>query len=170
MANRHGCARVEHRRPPRRDSNAYVEQRLDRLDRGSGLQLEPFRVPQHRCRQNEQGHRKGNRSSPVAREVDEGGRTERPRSESDSGGSGLQLTAAQNLAVGETPLDELFARLGVFWDGTSRTTANTILTSLAYGLLASGDCTGTSVIRNTILENAPGNVDLTAATGITYVP
>ena len=87
-----------------------------------------------------------------------------------SGGSGLQLTAAQNLAVGETPLDELFARLGVFWDGTSRTTANTILTSLAYGLLASGDCSGTSVIRNTILENALGNVDLTAATGITYVP
>lgn len=87
-----------------------------------------------------------------------------------SGVNGLLLTNAQNLSVGETRLDELFERLGFFWYIVPNEAANEIVTSVGYGLLASGDCSGTSVIRNTILENGLGNVDLTAATGITYLP
>ncbi|MBL6713250.1 MAG: hypothetical protein ISQ07_07680, partial [Pirellulales bacterium] len=78
-------------------------------------------------------------------------------------------TAAENLMVGESPLDSLLERLGIIWYGATDA-ANVIVTSAAYGLLASGDCSGTSVIRNTLRENSLGNVDITAATGITYVP
>jgi hypothetical protein len=87
-----------------------------------------------------------------------------------SSANGIQLTATQNLSVGETSLDELFERLGFLWSVTPAAAANVIVTSVGYGLLASGDCSGTSVIRNTILQNGLGNVDLSAATGITYVP
>jgi hypothetical protein len=87
----------------------------------------------------------------------------------DSGLSGVSLTAAENLMVGESPLDSLLERLGIIWYGATDA-ANVIVTSAAYGLLASGDCSGTSVIRNTLRENSLGNVDITAATGITYVP
>ena len=87
-----------------------------------------------------------------------------------SGGNGMQLTAAQNLSVGETAFDRFFARLSFLGSFTSGAAANEIVTSVGYGLLASGACSGTSVIRNTILENGQGNVNLSAATGLIYVP
>ncbi len=71
-----------------------------------------------------------------------------------SGTSGLLLQGVTNLLVG----------------GTLDGVANTIVTSANYGLLASGDCAGTRVIRNVIRDNTEGNVDLSASTGIVYVP
>ena len=72
----------------------------------------------------------------------------------DSGASGLLLNAATDLLVG----------------GTAAGAANTIVTSVGYGLLAAGPCNRTRVIRNLIAQNALGNVNLVSATGITYVP
>jgi hypothetical protein len=72
----------------------------------------------------------------------------------DSGVNGLLLNAATDLLVG----------------GTAAGAANTIVTSVGYGLLAAGPCNRTRVIRNLIAQNALGNVNLASATGITYVP
>jgi len=87
-----------------------------------------------------------------------------------SGVNGIQLTAAGNLSIGELPLNEFFERFSFLGYVAPQASGNVIVTSVGYGLLASGACTGTSVIRNTILQNGLGNVDLTTASGITYVP
>jgi parallel beta-helix repeat protein len=71
-----------------------------------------------------------------------------------SGSNGMLLNAATNLLVG----------------GTGTGVANTIVTSVGYGLLAVGTCTRTQVIRNLIGFNTEGDVNLSASTGITYVP
>ncbi|MFM8494065.1 MAG: beta strand repeat-containing protein, partial [Planctomycetia bacterium] len=47
---------------------------------------------------------------------------------------------------------------------------NTIVANTGYGLFASGNCFRTRVVRNTIVDNTLGNVDISSATGITYVP
>jgi hypothetical protein len=72
----------------------------------------------------------------------------------DSGVNGLLLNAATDLLVG----------------GSLAGAGNGIVTSAGYGLLAVGDCSRTRVIRNRIAQNALGDVDLSSATGITYVP
>jgi parallel beta-helix repeat protein len=72
-----------------------------------------------------------------------------------SGSNGLLLNAATDLLVG---------------GGGSAGTANTIVTSAGYGLYAVGPCSRTRVIRNLIAGNTLGDVDLSSATGITYVP
>jgi hypothetical protein len=87
-----------------------------------------------------------------------------------SGSNGLLLNAARGLSVGEIPLDEIVERVGLIWYPASGNLSNTIVTSAGYGLLAVGDCNRTRVIRNLIGENTLGNVDLSSATGITYVP
>ncbi len=71
-----------------------------------------------------------------------------------SGSNGLLLNAATNLLVG----------------GTGDGVANTIVTSVGYGLLAVGSCSRTQVIRNLIAGNTQGDVSLSASSGITYVP
>jgi parallel beta-helix repeat protein len=71
-----------------------------------------------------------------------------------SGSNGLLLNAATNLLVG----------------GTGDGVANTIVTSVGYGLLAVGSCSRTQVIRNLIAGNTQGDVSLAASSGITYVP
>jgi parallel beta-helix repeat protein len=71
-----------------------------------------------------------------------------------SGSNGLLLNAATNLLVG----------------GTGTGVANTIVTSVGYGLLAVGSCTRTQVIRNLIAGNTEGDVNLSSSTGITYIP
>jgi len=71
-----------------------------------------------------------------------------------SGANGLRITAATDLLVG----------------GTRENAGNKIVTSAAFGLYATGNCARTRVIRNRIAENSLGNVNLSAATGITYVP
>lgn len=73
---------------------------------------------------------------------------------SGSGSNGLLLNAATNLLVG----------------GSGDGVANTIVTSVGYGLLAVGSCSRTQVIRNLISGNTQGDVSLSASTGITYVP
>ena len=72
----------------------------------------------------------------------------------DSGVNGLLLNAATDLLVG----------------GTAAGAANTIVTSVGYGLLAAGPCNRTRVIRNLIAGNTLGDVNLASAMGITYVP
>lgn len=47
---------------------------------------------------------------------------------------------------------------------------NEIVGNLGYGLFASGLCTGTVVKSNSITSNAKGNVDVTKARGIVYIP
>ncbi len=71
-----------------------------------------------------------------------------------SGSNGISLNAVSLLQIGLGASEE----------------ANEIITSAGYGLYATGDCLGTNVIRNRILANALGNVDISSATGITYVP
>jgi hypothetical protein len=71
-----------------------------------------------------------------------------------SGAAGLLLNAAKDLLVG----------------GSLPGTGNTIVTSAGYGLMAVGPCNRTRVIRNLIAGNALGNVDVSSATGITYLP
>jgi len=71
-----------------------------------------------------------------------------------SGTNGLRVQAATNLLVG----------------GTLDGVANTIVTSTGNGLLATGACGGTRVIRNVIADNTGGDVNVAAATGIIYVP
>jgi uncharacterized protein (DUF2345 family) len=71
-----------------------------------------------------------------------------------SGSNGLLLNAATDLLVG----------------GALTGTGNTIVTSGGYGLLAVGPCSRTRVIRNLIAGNTQGDVNLSASTGITYVP
>jgi parallel beta-helix repeat protein len=71
-----------------------------------------------------------------------------------SGANGLLLNAATDLLVGGGPA----------------ATANTIVTSVGYGLYAVGPCSRTRVIRNLIAGNSLGDVDIASATGITYVP
>jgi parallel beta-helix repeat protein len=71
-----------------------------------------------------------------------------------SGQNGLLLNAVTDLLVG----------------GPASGDGNAIVTSVGYGLVAMGSCPRTRVIRNTIAENKAGNVDLSASTGITYVP
>jgi len=71
-----------------------------------------------------------------------------------SGGSGIFLNAVRLLQIGRSTSEE----------------ANDVFTSEGYGLYATGDCPGTSVIRNRIFANELGNVDISSATGITYVP
>ena len=72
----------------------------------------------------------------------------------DSGANGILLNAATDLLVG----------------GTTAGASNTIVTSGGYGLLAVGPCSRTRVIRNRISGNTLGDVNLSSATGITYVP
>ena len=72
----------------------------------------------------------------------------------DSGANGILLNAATDLLVG----------------GTAAGAGNTIVTSTGYGLLAVGSCSRTRVIRNRISGNTLGDVNLSSATGITYVP
>jgi len=72
----------------------------------------------------------------------------------DNFSNGLLLNAATNLLVG----------------GTGDGVANTIETNVGYGLLAVGSCTRTQVIRNLIAFNTEGDVNLSASTGITFVP
>jgi hypothetical protein len=71
-----------------------------------------------------------------------------------NGKSGLFLNAAANLTVG----------------GSRSVLANTIVTNAQYGVYAVGKCTGTAVVRNVVRANKPGNVNITSATGITYIP
>ena len=71
-----------------------------------------------------------------------------------SGANGLLLNATTDLLVGGGPA----------------ATANTIVTSAGYGLLAVGPCSRTRVIRNLISGNSLGDVDIASATGITYLP
>ncbi len=72
----------------------------------------------------------------------------------DSGANGLLLNAATDLLVG----------------GTATGAGNAIATSGGYGLLAVGGCSRTRVIRNRIVQNALGNVNIASATGIVYIP
>ena len=73
---------------------------------------------------------------------------------SGSGANGLLLNAATDLLVG----------------GVVTGAGNTIVTSVGYGLYAAGNCSRTRVIRNLIAGNTQGDVNLSASTGITYVP
>jgi len=68
---------------------------------------------------------------------------------SGNGGNGLRITATGGNNLIRTCL---------------------IAGNLGHGIVIGGDCTGTRVIGNTTRENGIGNVDLAAATGITYVP
>ena len=47
---------------------------------------------------------------------------------------------------------------------------NEISKSLGYGVFASGNCFGTVVGANTFMSNAKGNVDLTNAVGVEFIP
>jgi len=71
-----------------------------------------------------------------------------------NGKSGLFLKAVMNLTVG----------------GGRSVLANTIVTNAQYGVYAVGNCTGTAVVKNVVKANKPGNVNITSATGITYIP
>jgi len=75
---------------------------------------------------------------------------------SGSAANGLLLNAATDLLVGGA--------------GAGTGVANTIVTSGGYGLLAVGPCSRTRVVRNLIGQNALGNVNISSATGITYLP
>ena len=67
-------------------------------------------------------------------------------------GNGILLVAAA------------WARIGA--DGSG----NTIVNNTGYGLFATGNCARTRVVRNTVTGNTLGQVDISSATGITYVP
>jgi parallel beta-helix repeat protein len=67
-------------------------------------------------------------------------------------GNGIVLAAAA------------WARIGA--DGSG----NTIVNNTGYGLFATGNCARTRVVRNTVTGNTLGQVDISSATGITYVP
>lgn len=67
-------------------------------------------------------------------------------------GNGIMLAAAA------------WARIGA--DGSG----NTIVNNTGYGLFATGNCARTRVVRNTVTGNTLGQVDISSATGITYVP
>jgi hypothetical protein len=47
---------------------------------------------------------------------------------------------------------------------------NRIVTNSGYGVYAVGACNGSVVQGNTIVANSQGNVDITHARGITYIP
>ena len=68
--------------------------------------------------------------------------------------NGLLLNAATGLSVGG-PLDSQ---------------SNTVVTSGLYGLQAVGTCSGTKVVRNLFRSNSSGNVEISGATGIVYIP
>ena len=45
-----------------------------------------------------------------------------------------------------------------------------VIASDGYGLYATGLCTGSLVMQNTIVKNSEGNVNLSNSRGITYIP
>lgn len=67
-------------------------------------------------------------------------------------GTGIVLTAARAATIG------------------AEGAGNTIVDNVGYGLFATGNCARTRVVRNTITGNTLGHVDISSATGITYVP
>ncbi len=67
--------------------------------------------------------------------------------------SGVRLLGARRVTIG----------------GASPGSGNRIFTNGGYGLLATGLSTGTLVRGNAIAANAQGNVDVSAARGITYI-
>lgn len=71
---------------------------------------------------------------------------------------GIVLQDAKGLTVGGTAL------IG----GAART--NTIISNAAWGLIGSGDCTGSVIDANTISGNTPGDVNVLRARGIVVVP
>jgi hypothetical protein len=71
---------------------------------------------------------------------------------------GIVMQDARRLTVGGAAL------LG----GAPR--ANTIIGNVAWGLVASGNCTGSVLDVNTISGNAPGNVNVARARGLVVVP
>lgn len=54
--------------------------------------------------------------------------------------------------------------------GSAAGDGNNILTNQGFGVYASGLCNGTLVQANTIAANSQGNVNLTNAKGVTYIP
>jgi parallel beta-helix repeat protein len=69
-------------------------------------------------------------------------------------GNGVSLVNARHVLVG----------------GDSSRVGNRILGNLGFGLFAAGACDGSVVRSNVILANARGDVDISQAQGITYVP
>lgn len=49
-------------------------------------------------------------------------------------------------------------------------TGNVISSNQSFGVLATGVCTGSVIQNNVIISNAQGNVDLSQASGIVYIP
>ncbi|MDR3633174.1 MAG: right-handed parallel beta-helix repeat-containing protein [Isosphaeraceae bacterium] len=72
---------------------------------------------------------------------------------SGSTGNGVTLNSAQGVTIG-----------GVAGDG------NTIVINQGYGLYATGQSSGSVVQGNTIAGNAAGNVNVTNARGLKYIP
>ncbi|WZO97873.1 right-handed parallel beta-helix repeat-containing protein [Isosphaeraceae bacterium EP7] len=72
----------------------------------------------------------------------------------DNAGNGVTLAAARKVNIG----------------GSVPGSGNQIVGNRRYGLLAFGNNHGTVVQRNVIAANASGNVNLTKASGITYIP
>jgi len=68
-------------------------------------------------------------------------------------GSGVVLRAAQGLLVG----------------GTANDSGNTITRNKAFGLLATGNCSGSKVEGNTIKHNAAGNRNVARSSGLVLV-
>ena len=68
-------------------------------------------------------------------------------------GNGVILRAAQGLLVG----------------GTANGSGNTITRNKAFGLLATGDCSGSTVEGNTIVRNTAGNQNVANSSGLVVV-
>jgi hypothetical protein len=71
-----------------------------------------------------------------------------------SNGNGLVLAQAQGILVG----------------GLSPANGNIIVGNSGFGLLAFGLCNRSQVIRNTIANNAGGNVNIARAQGLRFIP
>jgi hypothetical protein len=59
---------------------------------------------------------------------------------------------------------------GVMIGGSSTGAGNRIVNNQGFGVYASGLSTGSVVEKNVIAANIAGNVNLTKASGITYIP
>ena len=83
--------------------------------------------------------------------------------------SGNELVGNQITASAGNGLTILNSRRSTI-GGSATGAGNQIVSNSGYGLVASGVCTGTVVQANTIAANGRGNVNLTTASGVRYVP
>jgi hypothetical protein len=79
-------------------------------------------------------------------------------------GDGVTLMRARKVRIGGNSTGVGSSNTAAFGQG------NRIVANIGYGLYAAGACNGSVVQGNTILANSQGNVNITRARGITYVP